>query len=170
MNAIRTIARELAGLVVDDLGFAVAVIGWIALTWLLSAYVLPPTPWVAVLLFGGLCLCCLPSLARSAEEVDGRFTLEEVAPQTFVRKGLHEDASAQNADAIANIGFLIGRDGVLVTESGGSLADGQWLRAEIGKRPVWLAASTHPGEEAAIARVRAEGNRMDLDVGSGSLV
>lgn len=29
------------------------------------------------------------------------------------------------------------------------------LRAEIGKRPVWLAASTHPGEEAAIARVHA---------------
>ncbi|GBU16710.1 MULTISPECIES: quinoprotein relay system zinc metallohydrolase 2 [Methylobacterium] len=85
-------------------------------------------------LFGGLCLCCLPSLARSAEEVDGRFTLEEVAPQTFVRKGLHEDASAQNADAIANIGFIVGRDGVLVTETGGSLADGQWLRAEIAKR------------------------------------
>ncbi|WP_164079113.1 MBL fold metallo-hydrolase, partial [Stenotrophomonas maltophilia] len=44
------------------------------------------------------------------------------------------DASAQNADAIANIGFIVGRDGVLVTETGGSLADGQWLRAEIAKR------------------------------------
>ncbi|MGH1574063.1 quinoprotein relay system zinc metallohydrolase 2 [Methylobacterium sp. P31] len=60
--------------------------------------------------------------------------MEEVGPGTFVRKGLIADATPDNADAIANIGFIIGRTGVLVTESGGSLADGQWLRAEIAKR------------------------------------
>ncbi|WP_132251025.1 quinoprotein relay system zinc metallohydrolase 2 [Methylobacterium segetis] len=81
--------------------------------------------------FGGLCLCCLPSLGRAAAEA---FEMREVGPGVFVRCGLHEEATAENADAIANIGFIVGRDGVLVTETGGSLADGQWLRAEIRKR------------------------------------
>jgi quinoprotein relay system zinc metallohydrolase 2 len=81
-------------------------------------------------LFGGLCLCCLPTLGRAAEA----FTMEEVGPGIFIRKGLIADATSDNADAIANIGFIVGRTGVLVTESGGSLADGQWLRTEIAKR------------------------------------
>ncbi|MCQ9224923.1 hypothetical protein NQ022_10845, partial [Streptococcus suis] len=81
-------------------------------------------------LFADLCLCCLPSLGRAAEG----FAMEEVGPGIFMRQGLTADASPDNADAIANIGFLVGRDGVLVTETGGSLVDGQWLRAEIAKR------------------------------------
>lgn len=93
-------------------------------------------------LFAGLCLCCLPTLGRATES----FTMEEVGPGIFMRQGLIADATADNADAIANIGFLIGRDGVLVTETGGSLADGQWLRAEIAKRtpkPITHVVLTH---------------------------
>ncbi|MCJ2121337.1 quinoprotein relay system zinc metallohydrolase 2 [Methylobacterium sp. J-077] len=93
-------------------------------------------------LFAGLCLCCLPTLGRAAEA----FSMEEVGPGIFVRKGLIADATTDNADAIANIGFLIGRDGVLVTETGGSLADGQWLRGEIAKRtpkPITHVVLTH---------------------------
>jgi quinoprotein relay system zinc metallohydrolase 2 len=93
-------------------------------------------------LFGGLCLCCLPTLGRAAET----FTMDEVGPGIFVRKGLIADATAENADAIANVGFIVGKTGVLVTESGGSLADGQWLRAEIGKRtqkPITHVVLTH---------------------------
>ena len=77
--------------------------------------------------FGGLCLCCLPTLGRSAVS----FTMQEVAPGLFMRRGIDEDASAQNLDAIANIGFIVGNDAVLVTDTGGSLVDGQWLRAQI---------------------------------------
>jgi len=93
-------------------------------------------------LFAGFCLCCAPTLGRAAES----FTMEEVGPGLFVRKGLIADATPENADAIANIGFLIGRNGVVVTESGGSLADGQWLRAEIVKRtdkPITHVVLTH---------------------------
>jgi len=93
-------------------------------------------------LFAGLCLCCLPTLGRAAES----FAIEEVGPGIFVRKGLIADATADNDDAIANVGFIVGKTGVLVTESGGSLADGRWLRAEIVKRtdkPITHVVLTH---------------------------
>ncbi|WP_158807495.1 quinoprotein relay system zinc metallohydrolase 2 [Beijerinckia sp. L45] len=77
-------------------------------------------------LLGTFCLCCLPTLGRAAD-----FKLEEVAPGVFVRRGVDQDATPSNLDAIANIGCIVGRDAVLVTESGGSLADGQWLRQAI---------------------------------------
>jgi hypothetical protein len=44
MNATRAIAREILGVVVDDVGFAAATVGWTALVWLLSASVLSPSP------------------------------------------------------------------------------------------------------------------------------
>ena len=93
-------------------------------------------------LLGGLCLCCLPTLARAAES----FSFDEVGPGIFIRKGIIADATPENADAIANIGFVIGRDAVLVTETGGSMADGQWLRSEIKKRtdkPIKYVVLTH---------------------------
>lgn len=64
MSALRTIVHELLRLVVDDVGFAVAVVGWIALAWMLSAYVLPPGPWLAVMLFGGLGAILIESVVR----------------------------------------------------------------------------------------------------------
>ena len=76
--------------------------------------------------FGGACLCCLTSIA-----VADAATVEEVANGVFVRRGVDQDASAQNVDAIANIGFIVGREAVLVTDTGGSLVDGQWLRTQI---------------------------------------
>ncbi|AWN36382.1 quinoprotein relay system zinc metallohydrolase 2 [Methylobacterium radiodurans] len=91
--------------------------------------------------FGGFCLCCLPGRVRAEALV-----LEEVGPGVFVRRGPNTEAAPGNADAIANTGFIIGRDGVLVTESGGSLADGQWLRGEIRKRtdkPIRHVVMTH---------------------------
>jgi len=48
-----------------------------------------------------------------------------------VRRGADEVASAQNKDAIANIGFIVGRDSVAVLDSGGSLHDGERLRRSI---------------------------------------
>ncbi|MFX8366277.1 hypothetical protein ABTL85_19130, partial [Acinetobacter baumannii] len=58
----------------------------------------------------------------------------EVAPGIHVRQGLTEDATAGNFDAIANLGFIIGRDAVAVIDPGGSLHDGRSLRLAIRAR------------------------------------
>ncbi|HEY5809183.1 MAG TPA: quinoprotein relay system zinc metallohydrolase 2 [Povalibacter sp.] len=81
-------------------------------------------------LLGGLCLCCAPGPGRAADKRD---TLEttEIAPGIHVRRGADEIASAQNRDAIANIGFIVGRESVAVLDSGGSLSDGERLRRRI---------------------------------------
>lgn len=80
-------------------------------------------------LAGGLCLCCLPTLGRAES-----FDVAEIASGVFMRHGLYEEPNAANLDAIANIGFIVGNDAVLVTDSGGSLADGQWLRKIIKEK------------------------------------
>jgi quinoprotein relay system zinc metallohydrolase 2 len=58
-------------------------------------------------------------------------TMTQVAPGIYMRRGVDEDASASNDDAIANIGFIVGGEAVAVTDAGGSLNDGRRLRASI---------------------------------------
>ena len=91
------------------------------------------SPTRRTMMLGGFCLCCTPALPR-ASAADDAFATEEIAAGIHIRRGLDEDASPSNADAIANIGFIIGRDGVLVTDAGGSLADGRRLRAAIRQK------------------------------------
>jgi len=80
-------------------------------------------------LVGGLCLCCTSAFSRTAR--DAKLVTQEIAPGIHIRRGVHETASAENLDSIANVGFIIGRDSVAVMDSGGSLKDGQQLRARI---------------------------------------
>jgi quinoprotein relay system zinc metallohydrolase 2 len=75
----------------------------------------------------------LSRLARGAVTAGHPFTTTEVAAGIHVRRGVDEDATADNDDAIANIGFVIGRDAVVVMDPGGSLADGTRLRTAIRK-------------------------------------
>jgi len=74
------------------------------------------------------------------------FVMTEVAPDSFVRPGVHQEATAENADGIANIGFIIGRDCVAVIDPGGSRLDGDRLRASIRARtdrPIRYVIMTH---------------------------
>jgi quinoprotein relay system zinc metallohydrolase 2 len=86
-------------------------------------------------LLGGLCLCCVSTRLR-AEAVGAPqpAAMVEVASGIHVRQGLTEDATAGNFDAIANLGFIIGRDAVAVIDPGGSLHDGRSLRLAIRAR------------------------------------
>ncbi len=102
------------------------------------------------------CPCCPPRLTRrrllasaallATAGAAPDFPMQEVAPGVFVRRGEDADASAENADAIANIGFVIGRDAVAVIDPGGSGADGLRLRAAIRARtarPIRYVIETH---------------------------
>lgn len=82
-------------------------------------------------LIGGFCLCCAPVLNRSAQALGDTLETVEIAPGIHIRRGVDEIATAHNDDAIANVGFIVGRDCVAVTESGGSLRDGERLRRRI---------------------------------------
>ena len=59
------------------------------------------------------------------------FAMVQAAPGDFVRVGATDEATAANLDGIANIGFIVGHDSVAVIDPGGSLADGDRLRASI---------------------------------------
>lgn len=71
---------------------------------------------------------------------------KEIAPGVHVRQGVHEEASARNLDAIANVGFIVGSEAVAVMDPGGSLADGEQLRRrirEVTKRPIRYVLMSH---------------------------
>ncbi|SCW65984.1 quinoprotein relay system zinc metallohydrolase 2 [Rhizobium mongolense subsp. loessense] len=78
----------------------------------------------------GFCLCCLPARGFATESI----SLKDIGSGLFIREAPHEEATRANNGGIANTGFIIGRDSVLVIDPGGSLADGQWLRSQIRKR------------------------------------
>jgi quinoprotein relay system zinc metallohydrolase 2 len=78
-------------------------------------------------LAAGFCLCCQPGRLRA----DTPAAFKEVAQDIYIRRGIDQNATASNQDAIANIGFIVGDDAVLVTDAGGSLADGRALRRAI---------------------------------------
>lgn len=85
-------------------------------------------------LVAGACFCCVRVGAQPTAGNARGFVTEEVAQGIHVRRGVDEDVSVQNEDGIANIGFIVGRDAVAVIDPGGSLVDGERLRATIRQK------------------------------------
>lgn len=74
------------------------------------------------------------------------FPVTEVASGIFVRQGAYQDATAENDDAIANIGFIVGAAAVAIIDPGGSRDDGERLRATVQAktdRPIRYVVMTH---------------------------
>jgi quinoprotein relay system zinc metallohydrolase 2 len=76
----------------------------------------------------------------------GPLTMVEAAPGVYVHHGVHEELDAGYHGDICNIGFIVGKNGVAVIDSGGSLAIGQQLRDAIRKvtdLPILYVINTH---------------------------
>jgi membrane protein implicated in regulation of membrane protease activity len=66
MNALNAIAGKLVTLFVDDLLFAGAIAGWLALIALATAFAAGPPALRAIALFAGLAIVLIASVARAA--------------------------------------------------------------------------------------------------------
>jgi quinoprotein relay system zinc metallohydrolase 2 len=72
--------------------------------------------------------------------------MAEVAPGLYVHAGVPEQASPGNDDAIANIGFIVGDDSVMVIDPGGSAIEGEALHEAVRAvtdRPIRYVVLTH---------------------------
>lgn len=74
------------------------------------------------------------------------YSVEQVTDGIYYHQGVHEDATAANFGAIANVGFIIGDDCVAVVDSGGSYREGQLLAKTLASKtdkPVCYVINTH---------------------------
>lgn len=82
-------------------------------------------------LLGGCGVLCGGLRGSPGFAASGALVTQAVAPGIHIRRGADEDANAGNDNAIANLGFIVGRDCVAVIDPGGCLEDGRRLRARI---------------------------------------
>lgn len=96
---------------------------------------------------GAAFFCCLPTLrAQAALLRDRPLDIAEIAPGVYVSQGIQAEATPANLGAIANIGFIVGRERVAVIDSGGCRLWGERLREAIRRRtalPIGYLILTH---------------------------
>jgi quinoprotein relay system zinc metallohydrolase 2 len=96
---------------------------------------------------GAALLCCLPELrAQAALLRDQPLDVAEVAPGLYVCQGALAEATPANLGAIANIGFILGRERVAVIDSGGCRLWGERLREAIRRQtdlPIGYLVESH---------------------------
>ena len=98
-----------------------------------------------LLLQAGLGVGCWVLAGRGLAR-DAALRTTQPSPGVHVRRGVDEDATPQNQDAIANSSFIVGRRSVAVIDPGGCLDDGRRLRArirEVTTLPISHVVMTH---------------------------
>ncbi|GBG15309.1 beta-lactamase [Novimethylophilus kurashikiensis] len=88
-------------------------------------------------------LICLIAFASARAEA---LAMEKVADGVYVHHGVHEELDEGYHGDICNIGFIVGKKGVAVVDSGGSYRVGMQLREAIRKvtdLPILYVINTH---------------------------
>jgi quinoprotein relay system zinc metallohydrolase 2 len=110
-------------------------------------------------------------LGGAASAADDPLPVIEVAPGVFVFQGAHEEATAANLGAIANLGFVVGNAAVAVIDTGGSAAEGRRLLATVRRQtalPVRWAIDTHFHPDHALGNAAFAGPETTI-VGHANL-
>jgi len=85
-------------------------------------------------------------LLLSTSALADSFSVNEIASGVYVHQGVHEDLSEGYHGDISNIGFIVGKKGVAVIDTGGSLQTGKQLRTAIKNithLPILYVINTH---------------------------
>mgnify|MGYP001813306233 CR=1 FL=1 len=93
---------------------------------------------------GGLILLSIQAAVATAASDD--FNITQVAPGVHVHQGMTVGFEDPGSDDIANIGFIVGEDCVLVVDTGGSYHIGRQLLAAVRSvtaHPVCYVVNTH---------------------------
>ncbi|WP_264586079.1 quinoprotein relay system zinc metallohydrolase 2 [Rhodoblastus acidophilus] len=108
---------------------------------------------IAVLLVLGLVALSAGSRETLAAEQAAPSAAVEVAPGDFVLPGVIALSNQQNAGQISNSGFVVGRDGVAVIDTGGSMIAGKRLLEAVRAKtdlPVLYVIFTHGHPDHAL--------------------
>ncbi|MBI5793049.1 MAG: MBL fold metallo-hydrolase [Rhodocyclales bacterium] len=77
----------------------------------------------------------------------GSLPVQRVADDVYVIPGVLADASSANRGRVVNTGFIVGRDGVIVVDSGANHGHGEAILATVASvtgKPVALLINSHP--------------------------
>jgi quinoprotein relay system zinc metallohydrolase 2 len=113
--------------------------------------------------FQALILSVLATFALCATAPAGAaqpLKVEEIAPGVFVHQGRYQVFAPGNSGDTSNSGFVIGRDGVAVIDTGGSPRVGEALLAAVRARtklPIKYVINTHMHPDHVFGNVAFEG-------------
>lgn len=113
-------------------------------------------------LAAALAACCLAAAFPAPSSAEA-LSVEEVAPGLFVHVGPHEEFTADNRGAIANLAFIVGGEAVAVVDSGGSPAQGRQLGEAIAARtslPVRWVIATHAHPDHVLGHAAFAGEEV----------